>query len=323
VRVGAASLAAALLASACGADRPRADAAVKGPAALAEESASPSAAPYEDASAEEREFWREVARERGSVPDGHTAAEWARELDPWLASTDPELRDDIAYTVLAGWIVRGKIGDEDLRALSAKWRADLARSGAGDADVVARSFAALTLAAAVAWDAKHPFLGDETVLLRAAALDYAAREHDVRGYDAELGWIHATAHTADLLRFLARAPDLARAEQALFLAVVEAKAALPNAAWTAGEDLRLARVAVSIVARDDFDRDAFEAWISAYEAAYRELWVAPPLDALRLAAVGNRRRVLAELSALLAVESAPEPVAWARERVLRALRDTG
>jgi hypothetical protein len=210
-----------------------------------------------------------------------------------------------------------------LRALAAKWRADLARPGVGDADVVARSFAALTLAAVVAWDAKQPFLADEAVFLRAATLEYAAREHDVRGYDEHLGWVHATAHTADLLKFLARAPDLPREDQTLFLAVVDTKAALPNATWTAGEDLRLARVAVSLVVREDFDRDAFEAWISAYEAAHRELWVVQPLDGQGLAAVGNRRRVLAELSALLAVENAPEPVVWARERVLRALRETG
>lgn len=270
-----------------------------------------------------RTFWREVALVKGAVPEGRTAAEWARELDPWLASADPELRDDLAYTILAGWIVRGKIEDEPLRELAAKWRADLGRPGTSDEDVVARSFAALTLAAVVAWDLKHPFLGDEVPRIRAAALDYAANEHDVRGYDEHLGWVHATAHTADLLKFLARAPDLPASEQAKFLAAIDAKAALPGAAWSAGEDLRLARVALSLVKRPDFDADAFETWMLGYESAHRALWAAPPVDGDRLAEFGNRRRVLAELSALLAGDEASEPAVWARERVLRALRETG
>ncbi|MCY2960885.1 MAG: DUF2785 domain-containing protein [Planctomycetota bacterium] len=272
---------------------------------------------------ERRAFWREAAAVKGTVPDGRTAAEWARELDPWLASTDPELRDDLAYTILAGWIVRGKIEDEPLRALAAKWRADLGRPGATDADVVARSFAALTLAAVVAFDLQHPFLGDELPRIRAAALDYAAREHDVRGYDEHLGWVHSTAHAADLLKFLARAPDLPVAEQAAFLAVLDAKSDLPRATWTAGEDLRLARVALALVKRDDLDRAAFESWVAGYETAYRGIWTAPRVDGARLAACGNRRRVLAELSALLAGEDGSDRLTWARKRVLDALRETG
>lgn len=283
----------------------------------------PSADPSADPGDARRAFWREAAAVRGTVPDGHTAAEWARELDPWLASTDPELRDDLAYTILAGWIVRGKIEDDPLRDLAAKWRTDLGRAGTSDADVVARSFAALTLAAVVAFDLQHPFLGDESARIRAAALEYAERERDVRGYDARLGWVHATAHAADLLKFLARAPDLPVAEQAAFLAVLDAKSDLPRATWTAGEDLRLARVALSLVKRADCDREAFETWVAGYERANRDLWAAPPVDGARLAASGNRRRVLAELAVLLAGDDASETAAWARERVLRALRETG
>lgn len=270
-----------------------------------------------------RAFWREAARARGAVPEGRTAAEWAGELRPWLASTDPELRDDLAYTILAGWIVRGRIEDDPLREFAAGWRADLARPGSRDEDVVARSFAALTLAAVVARDLEHPFLADERGRIRAAALGYARSERDVRGHDERLGWVHATAHAADLLRFLAREPDLPVADQAQFLAAIDAKSALPGAAWQAGEDLRLARVALSLARRGDLDAVAFEAWVARYEGAHRELWTAPRVDGAKLAEVSNRRRVLAELAALLAGADDSEQAAWARERVLRALRGTG
>ncbi len=271
-----------------------------------------------------RAFWRIVAAgERGAVPEGRSAAEWALELEPWLASTDPELRDDLAHAILAGWIVRGKIEDDVLRSLAAKWRADLGRPGTADEDVLARSFAALTLAAVVAWDLQHPFLGDELVRIRAAAFEYAANEPDVRGYDEQLGWVHATAHAADLLKFLAREADLPPTEQARILAAVDAKSALPHATWTAGEDLRLARVAQSLVKRSDCDAGAFERWVESYEALHRALWAASRLDGERLAEFGNRRRVLSELSGLLAGDDASEIVVWASGRVLRALRETG
>ena len=38
------------------------------------------------------------------------------------------------------------------------------------------------------------------------ALAYLAAELDLRGIEPRVGWIHATAHTADLLKFLARNP---------------------------------------------------------------------------------------------------------------------
>jgi len=274
-----------------------------------------------DVEAWKRVLWRRV--EKGTVPDGKTAAEWARELDPWLASTDPELRDDLAYTFLAGWIVRGTIEDEALRELAAKWRTDLTRTGTADEDVLARSFAALTLAAVVARELKQPFLGEELPRIRAAALDYAARERDVRGYDDRLGWMHATAHTADLLKFLAREADLPIGEQAAFLAVIDGKAAL-GTSWSAGEDLRLARVVLSLVNRADFDMSAFEAWVARYEKAYHDLWSGPRVDARRLTEFGNRRRVLTELHAILPVDGdIGERHVLVRDRVLRALRATG
>lgn len=268
-----------------------------------------------------RNFWRRV--ERGTVPAGKTAAEWARELCPWLASTDPELRDDLAYTVLAGWIARGALDDDALRELAAIWRADLARPGARDEDVVARSFAALLLASVVRRENRAPFLGDELARVRAAALEYAAKEADVRGYVAPLGWVHATAHAADLLAALARGAALGTGDTARLLSIVDAKAALPGATWLAGEDLRLARVAAALAAREDFDVAVFTAWVARFETDWKGLWTTTPFDAARLAALGNRRRVLAELYALLAGDATDERVVVARERVLAALNATG
>lgn len=271
--------------------------------------------------AAQRAFWRGV--ERGAVPDGKTAAEWTRELDPWLASTDPELRDDVAYTRIAGWIVGGRIEDDALRAFAAEWRADLRGEGTRDEDVLRRSFAALTLAAVAARELEHPFLGEDAAALRRDAFDYALRERDVRGHDATLGWVHATAHAADLLKFLARAPEFTPADQAEAYAVIDAKCAIEGAVWNAGEDLRLARIVLSIAKRPDFDATAFTTWIARHESEWAVLWSAPVFDGEELARLERRRGVLAEFCVIAAGAEVGTPLASAHGRVLGALAITG
>jgi uncharacterized protein DUF2785 len=49
--------------------------------------------------------------------------------------------------------------------------------------------------------------------LLAAALAYLRDERDTRGFDPAKGWIHSTAHTADLVAALARNPQFTPADQ--------------------------------------------------------------------------------------------------------------
>jgi carboxypeptidase C (cathepsin A) len=61
----------------------------------------------------------------------------------------------------------------------------------------------------------------------AAINAYLRDERDLRGLEPRVGWIHATAHTADLLKFLARDGRLRPADQARLLDAAWAK----MAAW--------------------------------------------------------------------------------------------
>src|SRR3989442_13187184 len=77
-----------------------------------------------------------------------------------------------------------------------------------------RAFSALDLSILAALDNQHPFLDDaELAGLLSAALAYLAGEKDLRAFDTRHGWMHATAHTADLLKFLGRNPRLRPADQ--------------------------------------------------------------------------------------------------------------
>lgn len=244
------------------------------------------------------------------------------DLLPLLDSPDPTLRDDLAFTLLTKWIYRDRVVPVELRrTLLDRWLGKLgtaADAAAGaEAAVAGRSFAALGLGLLVALDNQVPWLSDaEFERVLAAGCDYLRAERDVRGFDGKLGWLHSVAHTADLLKFLARSRHLQPAGQAGILAAVADKLDRVDVPLWAGEDERLARALLPLVGRDDFAEDEFAAWVAATFAP-------PPATAPStkdLAREHNRRHVLLSLHALLTVERRElAGLAAAREAVQAAL----
>jgi hypothetical protein len=275
-----------------------------------------------------RAFWEELERGGFALPAGESAASLLEELDPCLASTDPKLRDDLAYNAAAAWIYRDKkLSDAEVRRRIATWVANL-RRGIGESgtdSVFRRSFSALDLSIVAALDNARPFLErPEFESLLHAALEYLAAEKDVRGFDADKGWAHSAAHTADLLKFLARSQKLARAEQPLVLDAIAAKLEAVGQAFTHGENERLARAVASIARRADLDTAAFERWLSGFASRSKDLWQAPAIDPRRLAAWVNGKDLLRGLFVELSLDAGPEHAGDApRARVLECLREIG
>lgn len=251
-----------------------------------------------------------------------SAAELPRLLDALterLASPDPAVRDDLAFALLAKWIVREAVVPSDLCARLFRTCQGRLRHGIGEQGspaVAGRSFAALTLSLLAARDLEAPFLDvDGFAALFHAAVRYLDDEVDVRGLDARLGWLHSVAHTADLLKFLARSRHLTRDQQAAMLDGIARKVAAVPTPWTAGEDERLARAVLSLCARDDFDREGFRLWLAELVA---QRSTGEPLA--ELAHRENRRHLLVSLFALLAVDRRPaQGLAAAMEAVRQVL----
>jgi len=150
------------------------------------------------------------------------------------------------------------------------------------------------------------------------ALAYLGAERDVRGYDEEKGWIHSAAHTADLLKFLARNRHLRPADQVRVLDAVSSKLRGAPVVFTHGEDERFARAILSLVARADFTPPEFGAWVE--RTAPKRLTTSRP-TAADLRARQNITNLFAKLEVLLTLQdSAPEPVASARDSLRRALK---
>ena len=102
------------------------------------------------------------------------------EMNALLASPDPVLRDEVAYSAAERSILRDKIvAPDDLRRLLAMWSANLdgGLGTAGDNRVFARSLSALCLSLVAARDVAAPFLtADEVQHFFDRLLDYFARE---------------------------------------------------------------------------------------------------------------------------------------------------
>ena len=274
----------------------------------------------------DRSFWSGIARNRFEVPAGESADALVLELSAFLGSPDPELRDDFAYSIAAAWIYRDrrvseKVLHELLRAWSANLRVGL--GGTGSDTLFLRAFSALDLSLLAALDNQHPFLdGAEYAALLSAALAYLAGEKDLRAFDPRQGWMHATAHTADLLKFLARSPHLRPADQGRILEAVAAKLRTAGETFSHGENERLAAAVQSLVLREDFDAAAFTRFLADVAEPGVHLWDKGPLvDPARYAATQNAKDLLRSLYvALVRNTAAPEPP---RAEILKTLEKLG
>jgi hypothetical protein len=251
-------------------------------------------------------FWKGIVDHGYAVPAGESPAALIEELSGYLGSPDRQLRDDFAYAIPVHWIYFDKrLAPGELQALLQLWSANL-EVGLGETGtdtVLLRSFSTLDLSILAALDNERPFLTDaEFQGLLALGLRYLAKERDVRGYDERVGWIHATAHTADLLKFLSRNTKLKSTDQKWIIEGIAAKLEGAGSVFTHGEDERLARALLSLARRPDFDPSSLLAWCRRLKAAETSLLDAPVFDHDRFIALQNEKNSLKSLAVLLSAE---------------------
>ena len=70
-----------------------------------------------------REFWQSIARNHFAVPEGQPLSPLLQELSGLLGSPDPELRDDLAYSIIDQWVRHKDISTTDLNSLADAWLA--------------------------------------------------------------------------------------------------------------------------------------------------------------------------------------------------------
>jgi Protein of unknown function (DUF2785) len=268
------------------------------------------------------EYWRAIAKADYAPPAGADVPALTIELLDMLGSPDPELRDQLAYSALASWIYERKLLDiAALQAVTATLLGNLRINlgSVGTDAVLGRSFSALILSVVVARDNADPVL-DESGYQRilTATLAYLDAEKDTRGYDEAKGWMHSAAHTADLLKFLARSRYATTADQAKILDAITRKLNA-SSVLIYGEDERLARAVLAIVNRKDFDTTAFTQWTQkSRPAAIRS----ERPSAAQLQAAQNVKNMFSKLDVLLSADDKPtDSVKIARESVQAVLKN--
>jgi hypothetical protein len=273
------------------------------------------------ASTPNRQYFRDIAAHQFAIPPGASAFALAQQLMGWLASSDPTLRDDLAYTILDVWTRHGQLTGPQLLTLLPQLQQNLI-SGIGESgtdSVFQRSFSALTLASFAERDLEQPFLSPAQYrALLAGAVTYLHDERDTRGFDPAKGWIHSTAHTADLLAALARNPLFAPADQQTLFAAVEQRLASAGRIYTFGEQDRLAVALLCVITRDDFQLAAFQSWLESLQQD-STVWQHSPPDPTQLAFFENHTYLLEALLARMPTQTPLSPAATQARDAARTL----
>jgi hypothetical protein len=186
--------------------------------------------------------------------------------------------------------------------------------------VLKRSFSALNLSVLAALDNREPFLEkDEFAALLDATLNYLRDEKDVRGFIPGPGWHHSTAHTADLLKFLARSSNLQTEDQSRILEAITSKFST-SGVYTFGEDERLAHAVRSLVRREDFEIATFDAWVDRFVIEAKSIWKDEPLSVENFASAENMKGLLRALLVIVSADDPSESESAVRTKLTAALR---
>jgi len=255
----------------------------------------------------DKDFWVSIAKNDYKIPEGHSLEELTKTLFSYLGSTDPELRDDIAYIVYAIFLKREMYSKEEIRAQVDELLSNLEK-GIGETEsdsVFLRTFSVLFLAEIVHNDNKKPLLDEDTIQsILSKGLCYLDAEKDPRGFIPIQGWAHALAHTADLMLVLGKnrhttKDDLEKILQGISNKLVRST----NFIYIHGEDERLANAVMAIFRRNLVSRDFLTNWLKSLTTPERS-WNGAYMDEEKAKAFQNVRNFLR--SVWIAVHSSDE-----------------
>ncbi|MBL8913788.1 MAG: DUF2785 domain-containing protein [Archangium sp.] len=217
-------------------------------------------------------FWLKLKETKFTALQGATRADVLKDAIALLDNEDPELRDDIGYGLALQWVYRDQVLTPEEQTAFATALLTRLEDKDKRKTVLGRSFAALSLSMIAAAEVKTPKL--DTKLwsrLVFSACEELESETDLRGHDPKLGWIHATAHTSDLLKFLARDSRLTPVMQQRIVTAISKRLEKGDTfAW--GEDERLAAVLRSLAVRKDVEKNIFEPWVIGLGVRWNKLW---------------------------------------------------
>lgn len=196
--------------------------------------------------------WSAVIADNMQLPEGLTAPAALVELTEMLRSPDPVTRDDLATTAITLLL-------DDLDDATRIRLGDVMAARLTEPELHVRTFPPLILGGLVRRGA-----------FREAWLEafeaWYPNEQDLRGYDPELGWLHAFAHGADLLGVYGRCEHVAP-ERMLRLGVARMLAPTDHVLRDQ-EDDRLAYALALTLTRTELTEGDAVAWLDEVVAEF-------------------------------------------------------
>lgn len=193
---------------------------------------------------------KSLATRQFAVSASEQAELW-QALRHCLAEPDASIRDDVAFAAYSHWLRQGLASQAQQRWLLTQLQTDL-NQGVDDKAQVYRPFAILTLSELIRADRVRPYLSAaQRQQLVDTVCAFLARLTDRRGFSAEVGWRHGTAHAADAVLQLALNPAVSATQLAALRQALVGHVAPLDHAYRYGEPGRLARAFVYLQQRHE------------------------------------------------------------------------
>lgn len=185
-----------------------------------------------------------------------------------LSDPDPEVRDTGEGSALEELteLVASGVLDQDLDAVADDLLAML-----GSSPVQGRTFAVLVLGSVLERDATSRSLPQDAYqrVLEGVATWWSS-EQDLRGWDDDLGWLHALAHGADTVADLGESRWAGAEDVRALLELAAVRVTTPtDVAMVQGEDDRIAYALVRLLARPGVGEDDVDDLVDELATAWR------------------------------------------------------
>jgi len=214
-----------------------------------------------------REQLLELKSHEFAVADDGRRQSLALDLLACLGSSDPQLRDGVAFEALAAWMRDRRISAATVGTILDRLLPQLAPAYPDPAGVQ-RPFAALVLAEVVRFDRVEPFMTEQQLQqVVDASTRYLQSVTDYRGFDEREGWRHGVAHASDVMLQLAVNPRTSKAQLDRMLAAIAVQVAPPGEhSYTYGEGNRLAQAVFYIAKRKLHTAAEWRKWFEQVSA---------------------------------------------------------
>ena len=196
--------------------------------------------------------------------------ETAIQMMEHIGSLDPELRDDLIYTIFSHWILEDRFTSEQLAELlniSLDKEHLFYKIEENDQDsVFKRTFSALVIALIIYQHRKENFLTESMLeKTKNSLLQYMAAEKDLRGYVDIKGWAHSAAHTSDALDEIVQCSFIKKSDIEAVLNVIKEKVFVGSYVYIEEEPERMVNAVESALNRKMLTSAEVAKWLQGFD----------------------------------------------------------